>query len=98
MPVSDAYNKADRLDELKLLFWKNPKQQFTTPEIATSLGVSEDTALNYLKDLGRSGRLPLIKKGRFWVLMEGAVFTLPLPAITLSSSEATALSIAGRLL
>jgi predicted DNA-binding transcriptional regulator YafY len=98
MPISDAYNKTDRLHELQLLFWRNPKRRFTTPEIAASLGVSEDTALHYLKDLERSGRLPLVKEGRFRVLMEGAVFTLPLPAITLSSSEATALSIAGRLL
>jgi len=98
MPSSDAYNKADRLHELQLLFWKNPKQRFTTPEIAASLGVSEDTALRYLNDLGSSGRLPVTKDGRFWVLMQGAAFTLPLPAITLSSAEATALSIAGRLL
>jgi predicted DNA-binding transcriptional regulator YafY len=98
MPVSDAYNKADRLYEVQMLFWKNPKRRFTTPEIAISLGVSEDTALRYLNILERTGRLPLVKEGRFWVLMEGAAFTLPLPAITLSSAEATALSIAGRLL
>src|SRR6266487_470892 len=98
MPVSDAYNKADRLYEIQLLFWRNPKQRFTTPEVATSLGVSEDTALRYLHILAGSGRLPLVKEGRFWALMEGANFTLPLPAITLSSAEATALSIAGRLL
>src|SRR2546421_5378608 len=98
MPLSDAYHKADRLQELQLLFWKNPRRRFTTPEIAISLGVSEDTALRYLNDLGSTGRLPVTKEGRFWVLMEGAAFTLPLPAITLSSAEATALAIAGRLL
>ncbi len=88
MPKSDAYNKTDRLYEIQLLFWKNPKQRFTTPEIAASLNVSEDTALRYLKVLDSGGRLPLVKEGRFWVLMEGAAFTLPLPAITLTSSEA----------
>ncbi len=98
MPVSDAYNKADRLYEIQLLFWRNQKHRFTTPEVATSLGVSEDTALRYLRVLTRSGRLPLVKEGRFWTLMEGKKFSLPLPAITLSSAEATALSIAGRLL
>lgn len=98
MPISDAYTKTDRLHEMQLLFWKNPKRRFTTPEIATSLGVSEDTALRYLNILGSKGLLPVVKEGRFWVLMEGAAFTLPLPAITLSSAEATALSIAGRLL
>ena len=59
MPKSDAYNKTDRLYEIQMLFWKNPKQRFTTPEIATSLNVSEDTALRYLKVLYRGGRLPL---------------------------------------
>jgi CRISPR-associated endonuclease/helicase Cas3 len=81
-----------------MLFWKNPKQRFTTPEIATILNVSEDTALRYLSALETSGRLPVIKEGRFWVLMEDHKFTLSLPAITLTFSEATALSVAGRLL
>lgn len=98
MPISDAYNKADRLYEMQLLFWKNPKRRFTTPEIATSINVSEDTAWRYLNDLSITGRLPVVKEGRFWVLMEGAEFTLPLPAIVLTHAEATALSVAGRLL
>lgn len=98
MPTSDAYNKTDRLHEVLMLFWKNPKKLFTTPEVALHLGVSDDTALHYLQDLMRTGRLPVTKQGRFWVLMEGARFELPLPAVTLSSSEATALFIAGRLL
>ncbi len=98
MPISDAYTKNERLQELQLLFWKNPKRRFTTSEIAVSLGVSEDTAMRYLTDLGSKGHLPVVKESRFWVLMEGAAFHLPLPSITLSSSEATALTIAGRLL
>lgn len=97
MPKSDANNKSDRQYELQLLFWKNPKQRFTTPEIATSLNVSEDTALRDLSNLETSGRLPLVKEGRFWVLMEDHEFALSLPAISLTFSEATALSIAGRL-
>ncbi len=98
MPTSDAYNKTDRLQQLQMLFWKNPKKRFTTPEVALYLGMSDDTALKYLKDLMRTGRLPVTKQGRFWILMEGARFELPLPTVRLSSSEATALSIAGRLL
>jgi len=98
MPTSDAWNKTDRLYEILMLFWKNPKKLYTTPEVALHLNVSEDTALRYLQDLMRTGRLPVTKQGRFWVLMEGARFELPLPAVTLSTSEATALSIAGRLL
>jgi predicted DNA-binding transcriptional regulator YafY len=96
MPTSDAYNKTDRLQEIQLLFSKNPKRLFTTPEIARSLNVSDDTALRYLNDLSVKGHLPVEKKGRYWVLMEDAKMTLP--AITFTFAEATALSIAGRLL
>ncbi len=98
MPQSDAYNKTDRLYELQMLFYKNPQRRFSTPEIALNLGVSDDTALRYLQALEITGRLPVTKEGRFWVLMEGARLELPLPAITLTLAEATALSIAGRLL
>jgi CRISPR-associated endonuclease/helicase Cas3 len=98
MPTSDAYNKTDRLHALQMLFVKNPKQRFTTLEIATRLEVSDDTVGRYLEELSMTGRLPVTKEGRFWVLMEGATLQLPLPAVTLSRAEATALSIAGRLL
>lgn len=98
MPTSDANNRTDRLNELQLLFYKNPKQRFTTPEIATWLGVSEDTTLRDLNALSGPGRLPLRKEGRFWVLMEAAHFIPSPSAITLNYAEATVLSIAGRLL
>ena len=36
MPLSDAYNKTDRLRELQMLFWKNPGRRLRTPETATA--------------------------------------------------------------
>jgi predicted DNA-binding transcriptional regulator YafY len=96
MPISDAYNKADRLYELQLLFRKRPKQRLRTPEVADWLGVSEDTARRYLNGLAASGRLPVTKEGQFWVLVEGA--TIELPSIHLDVPEAAALFVSARLL
>lgn len=96
MPITDAYNKTDRLRELQMLFWKNPGQRLRTPEIATILGVSEATALRYLTEQMTTGRLPITKDGQLWVLAEDAV--LELSDLRLTAAEAAALFVSGRLL
>src|SRR5579859_4544439 len=96
MPISDAYNKSDRLYELQMLFWKNPGRRLRTPEIADMLGVSESTALRYLTDLETKGRLPIRKDGQLWILAEDAA--LELPDLRLTAAEAAALFVSGRLL
>jgi CRISPR-associated endonuclease/helicase Cas3 len=96
MPLSDAYNKTDRLHQIQLLFWNNPGQRLRTSEIAEKLGVSEDTANRYLTELSSTGRLPLDKDKWYWKLAEGAKFEL-LP-MKLNLSEGTALYLAARLL
>jgi predicted DNA-binding transcriptional regulator YafY len=96
MPTSDAYNKTDRLHQVQLLFWNSPGRKLRTNEIATKLGVSEDTALHYLKELSASGRLPVSKDGWYWQLAENAKFEL-LP-MKLNLPEGVALYLAARLL
>ena len=64
MPLSDAYNKTDRLQELQMLFWRNPGRRLRTPEIAHLLDVSESTALRYLTEFEANGRLPIRKDGQ----------------------------------
>lgn len=96
MPISDAYTKTKRLHELQLRFRNQPKQRLRTPEVASWLGVSEDTARRYLQDLSGTGQLPLRKDGQFWVLLEGAA--VELPSIHLDVAEAAALFVSGRLL
>ncbi len=96
MPVADAFTKTERLLELQLLFWRNPRQGLRTKEIADFLGVSERTARNYLDELSASGRLPIYRDGWVWRLTEGANFDL-LP-VHLTLEEGTALYLAARLL
>lgn len=96
MPTSDAYNKTDRLLQVQLLFWNSPGRKLRTNEIATKLGVSEDTALHDLKELSVSGRLPVSKVGWYWQLAENAKFEL-LP-VKLNLPEGVALYLATRLL
>ncbi|MBV9691811.1 MAG: WYL domain-containing protein [Ktedonobacteraceae bacterium] len=96
MPISDAYNKTDRLYTLQMLFWKNPGQRLRTPEIAQALEVSESTARRYLDELAATGRLPLTKEGQLWVLAENAA--LELPAVCLTAAESTALFVSARML
>ncbi len=96
MPISDAYNKTDRLHQVQLLFWNNPGRRLRTQEVANTLNVSDDTAYHYLTELSSSGRLPLTKDGWYWQLAEGAKFEL-LP-MKLNLSEGTALYLAARLL
>ena len=96
MPISDAYNKTDRLRELQMVFWRNPGQRLRTIEIAQMLNVSESTALRYLTELETTGRLPIMKDGQLWVLAEDAV--LELSDLRLTAAEAAALFVSGRLL
>ena len=46
MPVTDADTKTQRLLELQMLFWRNPKRSLRTTEVAEHLGVTERTARN----------------------------------------------------
>ena len=96
MPTSDAYNITDRLHQVQLLFWRNPARRLRTSEIATHLGVSQDTASRYLNQLSASGRLPLTADGWYWQLAENAKFEL-LP-MKLNLPEGVALYLAARLL
>src|ERR1700719_1759358 len=95
MPKSDGQNKADRLYLLQKLF-EQPGQRLRTSEIAQRLGVSEDSAKRDIDELSVSGRLPLYKKGHFWVLAEDA--HIEHLQVRLSLAEATAFYVAGRLL
>src|SRR5438132_3250748 len=96
MPMSDAYNKTDRLHQIQLLFWNNPGKRLRTSEIAVKLEVSEDTALRYLTELSSTGRLPVDKDGWYWQLAQDAKFELV--PMKLNLSEGTALYLAARLL
>lgn len=89
MTFSDASNKTDRLQQLQLLFWRNPGRQFRTREIAERLGVNEDTIGRYLNELSADGRLPITKDGWYWRLVEDAHFEL-LP-VRLNLAEGAAL-------
>ena len=96
MPVTDADTKTQRLLELQMLFWRNPNRSLRTVEIAEHLGVTERTARNYLNELSATGRLPIIKEGWEWQLMEGARMDL-LP-VNLDLEEGAQLYLAARLL
>ncbi|MGB8346096.1 MAG: WYL domain-containing protein [Ktedonobacteraceae bacterium] len=96
MPLSDAYNKTDRLYQLQMLFWKNPGRGWRTKEIAEMLTISVDSVSRYINELSVDGRLPVIKDGWYWKLAEGATFEL-LP-VKLNLPEGTALYLAARLL
>lgn len=96
MPIADAYTKTERLLQLQLLFWRNPRQGLRTAEIANFLGVSERTARTYLDELSATGRLPVYRDGWIWRLMEDARFDL-LP-VHLTLEEGAALYLAARLL
>jgi predicted DNA-binding transcriptional regulator YafY len=96
MPHSDGYVINERLLQLQLLFWQNPGQRYRTREIADILNVSEDTVTKDLDYMSGSGRLPLVKEGWYWRLMEGARFEL-MP-VKFDLAEGTALFLAARLL
>jgi len=96
MPISDAATKMDRLVQLQQLFLNHPGRSMTTAEIAQELGVSPRQARRYLGELDRSGRLPLVKEGWRWRLMEGG--RVNLLAVQLDLAQGAALYIAARLL
>ena len=95
MPITDAIHKADRLEEVKLLFRRRP-QGVGTGEIARILEVSQRTARRYVQELSEKGRLPVYREGRVWKLMEGA--HIDLRRIQLNLDESLALYLAARML
>ena len=95
MPISDGQSKAER-QYLLCKWYEQPGLRLRTREIAVKLGINEDTVLDYIKELSRSGRLPLRKEGQYWILAEDA--RLERLKVHLSKPGAVALYIAGRLL
>ena len=95
MPITDAIHKADRLEQIKVLFLQRP-EGVGTMEIAQLLGVSQRTARRYVIELSERGRLPVYRQGRVWKLVEGG--HLDLLRIQLNLDEALALYLAARML
>ncbi len=95
MPITDAIHKADRLEQIRVLFLRRP-EGVGTREIAQLLGVSQRTARRYVIELSERGRLPVYRQGRVWKLVEGG--HLDLLRIELNIDEALALYLAARML
>ena len=95
MLISDAIHKADRLEQIKVLFRRRP-EGVGTGEIARLLGVSQRTARRYVKELSERGRLPVYREGRVWRLVEGG--HIDLLRIQLNLDEALSLYLAARML
>ena len=95
MPITDAIHKADRLEQIRVLFVRQP-EGVGTREIAQLLGVSQRTARRYIMELSERGRLPVYRQGRVWKLVEGG--HLDLLRIQLNLDEALALYLAARML
>ena len=64
MPITDAIHKADRLEQIKVMFLRRPE------------GVSQRTARRYVIELSERVRLPVYRAGRVWKLMEGGQMDL----------------------
>lgn len=94
---TEGWKKFDRLFLLLKLF-QEQRRSWRTREIAELLGINEDTANDYLKDLSYSGILPITRDtpNAPWYLPEGAV--VPRLELSLSYPEAVSLYLAGRLL
>lgn len=92
---TEGWKKFDRLFHIIKLF-EQQKRSWRTREIADNLGVNEDTANDYLKDLSYSGILPITREKGVWFLPEDAL--IPRLELSLSYSEAVSLYLAGRLL
>ena len=88
MPVTDAIHKADRLEEIKVLFLRRP-EGVGTREIAQLLRVSQRTARRYVVELSEKGRLPVYREGRVWKLVQEG--QIDLRRIQLNLDEALAL-------
>ena len=95
MPITHAIHKADRLEEIKILFLRRP-EGVGTREIAQLLRVSQRTARRYVLELSEKGRLPVYREGRVWKLVEGG--QIDLRRIQLNLDEALALYLAARML
>ena len=95
MPITDAIHKADRLEQVRVLFLRRP-EGVGTRELAQLLGVSQRTARRYMIELSERGRLPVYRQGRVWKLVEGG--HLNLLRIELNVDEALALYLAARML
>ena len=95
MPITDAIHKADRLEEIRVLFLRRPTG-VGTKEISQLLGVSQRTARRYVMELSERGRMPVYRQGRVWKLAEGG--HLDLLRIQLNLDEALALYLAARML
>ncbi len=95
MLISDAIHKADRLEQIKVLFRRRP-EGVGTGEIARLLGVSQRTARRYVKELSEHGRLPVYREGRVWKLVEGG--HIDLLRLQLNLDEALSLYLAARML
>ena len=95
MPIIDAIHKADRLEQIRVLFLRRP-EGVGTREIAQLLGVSQRTARRYIIELSERGRLPVYRQGRVWKLVEGG--QMDLLRIQLNLDEALALYLAARML
>ncbi len=65
-------NRKERLYLIEKLFLKQ-HQRLRTSEIARKLNVSDDTVLRDLNLLLLTGKLPLIKEGHYWKLVQGPV-------------------------
>lgn len=94
---TDGWKKFARLFYIITLF-QEQKKAWRTKEIAELLGIDEDTANDYLKDLEYSGIFPITRDSPNapWHLREGAV--IPRLQLSLSYPEAVSLYLAGRLL
>jgi len=95
MPITDTIDKADRLEQIRVLFLRRA-EGVGTGEIAQLLGVSQRTARRYVIELSERGRLPVYREGRVWKLVKGRY--LDLLRIHLNLDEALALYLAARML
>ncbi len=96
MVFADGLTKAQRLVELQHLFWRAMGRPLRSVEIARRLGINPRTVRKYLTELSATGRLPITRQRRAWVLAEGARFEV-LP-VRFLLEEATAVYLAARLL
>lgn len=94
---TDGWKKFSRLFYIIKLF-QEQRRDWRTKEIAQRLEINEDTANDYLNELGYSGILPITRESRNapWHLMEDAI--VPDLKLSLSYPEAVSLYLAGRLL
>ena len=92
----ETWKKTDRLLHIIRLFEENKQRRWRTKEIADKLGINEDTANKYLKELSSSGLLPISDEKHEWFLLEGAI--IPKLEVSLSYPEAACLYLAGRML